>query len=88
MFLSLDDDYKNKEHELNLANPYGKMSSLVVYLYSMELGSPPLYHEINRVCRSMDKAYLLTLGPYIRALGNVTAFSESNRYAEDKIPTG
>ena len=71
-----------------LCDPKNKITKHILYLYSMELGSPPLYHEINRVCRSMDKAYLLTLGPYIRALGNVTAFSESNRYAEDKIPTG
>ena len=76
------------EHDLNVANPYGKIASLVLYLYSMELGSPPLYHEINRVCRTMDLSYLQTLGPYIRVLGSVTYMSEHCRDDNDKIETG
>ena len=34
---------KNKHDEMDLANPYGKMTCLTLYLYSMELGQPPLY---------------------------------------------
>ena len=74
--------------DLNLVNPYGKMSCLILYLYSMELGSPPLYYEINRVCRTMDETELESLGPYILALGMVTALSEKNRDQSDKIVTG
>ena len=41
---------KNSEHyfsDLDIHNPYGKISCLVLYLYSMEIGTPPLYTEIN-----------------------------------------
>lgn len=41
----------NVNDDMDLANPYGKMTCLILYIYSMELGAPPLYHEINRVCR-------------------------------------
>ena len=74
--------------ELNLGNPYGKISCLILYLYSMELGQPPLYFEINQVCRSMDVSQLQNLGPYIKALGIVTQLSEQNREHKDKITTG
>ena len=42
------------DNDLDLSNPYGKLSCLILYLYSMELGNPPLYYEINRICRAMD----------------------------------
>ena len=54
----------------------------------MELGSPPLYYEINRVCRSKDMSHLQNLGPYIKALGYVTALSERYRDQDDQIKTG
>ena len=79
---------KGQNGDMNLGDPYGKMSCLILYLYSMELGSPPLYSEINRVCRTMDKSQILNLGPYIKALGVVTYFSEINRDDSDKIATG
>ena len=63
-------------NDLDLTNPYSKMTCLILYLYSMELGQPPLYYEINRITRARDNKFLLTLGPYIRALGIVTACSE------------
>ena len=75
-------------HDLNVNNPYGKISCLVLYLYSLELGSPPLYHEINRVCRTMDKRHMQSLGPYIKVLGTVTYSAEMSRDTEDKIMTG
>lgn len=41
-----------KDDELSLQNPYSKASCLILYLYSMELGDPPLYAEVNRICRT------------------------------------
>ena len=79
---------EDMKDDMNLANPYGKISCLILYLYSLELGSPPLYYEINRVCRTMDKSHLQTLGPYIKALGVVTVFTEKNRDINDKIKPG
>ena len=37
--------------DLSLDNPYSPVSCWVLYLYSMELGSPPLYMELNRASR-------------------------------------
>ena len=76
------------EHDLDLSNPYSKMSCLILYLYSMELGSPPLYFVINQVIRDQDLHFQDSLGPYIRALETVTAYSERNRSENDKIKTG
>ena len=36
---------------LGLYNPYSKASCLLMQLYSMEIGSPQLYAEVNRVAR-------------------------------------
>ena len=55
IFLNPDVKGCKQSKELNLMNPNGKIVNLVLYLYSMELGSPPLYYEINRVCRTMDR---------------------------------
>ena len=57
--------FDRSDSENNLCNPYGKASCLMLYLYSMELGDPPLYAELNRVCRFMDKRQLANLGPFI-----------------------
>lgn len=54
--------------ELSLGSPYSKVSCLLMQLYSMELGSPPLYAEVNRVAREMDRTRLSDLGPFIFAL--------------------
>ena len=77
-----------KDDDLDLGDPYSKISCLVLYLYSLELGSPPLYSEINRVSRTMDKTQLFNLGPYIMALGIVIWQSEQRRDPTDKIQTG
>ena len=64
--------------ENNLWNPYSKITCLILYLYSLEFqagGSahaPPLYVEVNRVCRTMDATWIEELGPFVRALGQVT----------------
>ena len=36
---------------LGLYNPYSKACCLLMQLYSMEIGSPQLYAEVNRVAR-------------------------------------
>ena len=40
-----------KDPILGLCNPYSKASCLLMQLYSMEIGSPQLYAEVNRVAR-------------------------------------
>lgn len=85
MTLSETDEALNLKDDLDLGNPYSKITCLVLYLYSMELGSPPLYYEINRVSRSKDESQLATLGPYIMALGLITSRSEKRRDDVDKI---
>ena len=50
MWRSVLDSGKEND-DLNLNDPYSKMSCLILYLYSMKLGNPPLYFEINRICR-------------------------------------
>jgi len=55
------------EHDpiLGLCNPYSKVTCLILYLYSMEVGTPQLFAEANRVSRDMDLDYLLELGPFL-----------------------
>ena len=36
---------------LGIWNPYSKSTCLMLQLYSMEIGSPQLYAEVNRVTR-------------------------------------
>lgn len=54
----------------------------------MELGTPPLYAEINRVSRDMDLSQLEFLGPFIQALGFISSNGELHKYDDDKIKTG
>lgn len=77
-----------KDEELGLHNPYSKVTCFTLYLYSLELGTPPLYSEANRVARDMDLSLLKELGPFLRALHEVTYGAEYNRDPEDKIKTG
>ena len=42
--MNLDKDNKI----LGLVCPYSNVTCLILYLYSMEFGSPPLYAELNR----------------------------------------
>ena len=48
----------------DLQDPYHPAVCMILYLYSMELGSPPLYSELNRVARDMDMSQLENLGPF------------------------
>ena len=69
----------DKDFVLGLYNPYSKATCLILYLYSMELGIPQLYAEANRVARDVDKTYLKELGPFLKALGEITFWSEDNK---------
>ena len=56
--MEFTDDEMNKPMWLNdedpilgIKNPYSKASCLLMQLYSMEIGSPQLYADVNRVAR-------------------------------------
>lgn len=68
-----------EKDEYDIALSYGKVTCLVLYLYSMQIGDPPLYAEINKACRNLDTKYLDSLGPFIRVLEKVMLWSERNR---------
>ena len=44
-------EYSDTDPILGLRNPYSKACCLLMQLYSMEIGSPQLYAEVNRVAR-------------------------------------
>ena len=54
----------------------------------MEIGSPQLYAEVNRVARVMDKTFLKELGPFMHALGRVTERAEYGKSKDDKAIRG
>lgn len=62
--------------DLGLANPYSKVSCLILYLYSMELGVPPLYAEANRVAIDNDFSQLQNLGPFLQCLNFIPLLAE------------
>ena len=80
--------FDNNSSEHGVWNPYSKITCFCLYLYSLELGNPPLYAEANRVSRDMDLTYLRDLGPYLRTIGAITGGAERNREQVDKIKTG
>ena len=79
---------EKKDDDYSLHNPYSSVTCFILYLYSMEFGDPPLYAELNRVARNMDKEYVDMLGPFSRALNEVTWQAEDNRRDDDKIENG
>ena len=80
--------WEDLDSELCVYNPYSKITCLILYLYSMELGTPPLYAETNRVARDMDLTHLENLGPFIQALGSITKGAEGHRKEDDRIKFG
>lgn len=80
--------WEDDDPELGLRNPYSMITCFVLYLYSLEVGIPPFYAEVNRVARDMDLAYLNTLGPFLKVLSCITASAEAERDHDDKIKTG
>ena len=55
------------------------MTTLILQLNSMELGLPPLYTVVNKVCRTMDSKLLSTLGPFIKCLSMICQKAEENK---------
>ena len=49
---SVNDSFDDAD--LGLRNPISRITCLVLYLYSIEMGNPPLYAEINRLTTNMD----------------------------------
>lgn len=43
----------DQDIEIGLYNPYSQVTCFILYLYTMEFGTPPLYHDLNRVTREM-----------------------------------
>lgn len=74
-----------KNPEMNFKDGYSKIVCLILYLYSMELGYPPLYAEVNRVSRELDFTYLKELGPYAMALYFVTMWGNFEREGNESI---
>ena len=54
----------------------------------MELGSPPLYAEANRVARDMDLRYLKELGPFLKALDEIAIHGERHKAKGDRPTPG
>lgn len=73
---------------IGLCNPYSKVTCFILYLYSMELGNPPLYIEANRVARDQDYSHLKELGPFLKALCHIIFWSEQFKRPSDKVTPG
>ena len=74
--------------DLHLYNPYSPVVCWLLYLYSMEMGNPALYLELNRVSRDKDQTFLKQLGPFAKALFVVCTFAEEKKENEDRILSG
>lgn len=77
-----------EDNDLGLWNPYSKITCFILYLYSMEFGSPPLFADLNRVARDHDTSQLENLGPFAKCLSLITGGAERRRNPEDRIRTG
>ena len=82
------DDENGFHSDSNFCNPYGKITCLILYLMSMELGSPPLYATLNKASRAMDVKMLNNMGPLARALGKILINAENYRKEKDKLESG
>jgi len=78
----------NKKDDLDVYYPYSRITCFILYLYSMELGDPPLFAELNRITRQNDLTQLENLGPMQRVLNEITWAAEQMRDSTDKMPTG
>lgn len=68
--------------------PYSPVVCVIVYIYTLEFGDPPLYAVLNRAIRNRDKSLIETLGPFAKALSVILDKSENHRETEDRIPNG
>ena len=80
--------FSSNDNALGLLNPYSKVTCLILYLYSMELGTPQLYAEVNRVARFMDLTNLREFGPFIKALSVISLRAQYFKNQGDQIKTG
>ena len=64
------------------------MTCLILYLYSMDLGVPPLYAEANRIAIDMNFDYLDSLGPFLQTLSFIPILSEKSRQPSEMIQMG
>lgn len=78
----------DNDDEYGLFNPYSKATAVVLQLYSMEFGAPPLYAALNTACRDVDTSKMPQLGGYAQCLTMITAAAEKRRKESDKIRTG
>jgi hypothetical protein len=62
----------DQDDELGLWNPYSVISVFILYIYSIEFGDPPLYSELNKASREMNKSQLKNLGAFAYALWQIT----------------
>ena len=74
--------------ELNFKDPHSRISNFLVYLYTIEFGSPPLYTEANRCAREMDLSLLDELGPFCHGLYFVTMWAEKGKSAGERLAYG
>ena len=81
-------DMNEQSSSTNLLSPYSKVVCFILYLYSMEIGSPALYAEANRVARDVDKSFLKELGPFLRCLNVISLRAEYFKKDNDVIKTG
>ena len=81
-------DMNEQSSSTNLLSPYSKVVCFILYLYSMEIGSPALYAEANRVARDVDKSFLKELGPFLRCLNVISLRAEYFKKDNDVIITG
>lgn len=82
------DDENGFNSDSNFCNPYSKITCLILYLLSMDLGSPPLYHTLNKANREMNESMLEKVGPLARGIGKILINAELYRKDKDKIEPG
>lgn len=81
-------DIEQMKSDVCITNPYSKISCILFYLYSLELGTPPFYSVVNQVARDKDESQVQNLGPFIRALTQLITEGESEKAQLDRIKMG
>ena len=73
---------------MGVRNPYSLASTFLLYIYSIQLGEPPLFAVLNKEIREHSQELLPYLGAYQRALQEVTEFAEGFKVPEHRLPNG
>ena len=81
-------NHSSDDPKLGLSNPYSIATMLILYMYSIEIGTPQLYAEANRVSRTLDYNLIKELGPFLKALSVITLRSEKFKNEGEFIKTG